>query len=229
MNQIEHLQEQGEMEGSSVADNRQLFLKLHSEFRLLQLVWHRNKNQHRVALWWRRLGMLKSNCAQVLDILQKRVLKSKNNTVRLFKLVNGYISKQIARTYRDFNGVIALGQFVTLGVVLIGILSRIYNVYMDIMRCFEDNFKELGCLEKAKVHQGAKEQEPLLERGIQLGSTLEDYGEEIIIDNETVTNKNTVPTMVPSQSASGLKPKVQQSAKKKKKKKSKSAIDSIFG
>lgn len=211
------------MEGTDkLATQRDLYLQLRKEFRLLHLVWHRNKNQHRVSVWWKRLSMMKRNCAQVVEILQKPAVEKTTDVVRLYKLVNDFNKRQVPKTYHDFNGVIGLGQFVTLGVVLVGLLSRVFSTYKQILSVFQVKFQDAGCLDKPvllEAHASVAE----VQTQSYLG--LEEIGEEVVEEvtktiqttGETKTNVDIVPML-------GKK-----ASKKKKKKKSKSVIDSIFG
>jgi len=43
---------------------------LEADERILHLVYHRNKNQHRLAKWWKWLSMLKRSVANLLMELQ---------------------------------------------------------------------------------------------------------------------------------------------------------------
>lgn len=167
--------------------------------------------------------MLKRNCAQVVELLQKKVLRKDNDVVKLYRLISGLISKQASKTYRDFNGVIALGQFVTLGVVLVGLLSRIYSIYGQLMVIFENKFKKTGCLDRS-LPQKSIEDDGLRGNETQLGPELEDFGEEVIAELNGTTREDSIATSVPFKAKPAEKP-----SRKKKKNKSKSAIDSIFG
>lgn len=197
-----------------VGSQRDLFLQLRKEFLLLHLVWHRNKNQHRVSAWWKRFNMMKRNCGQVLEILQKPSIEKAGDVISLYKLVNDFNKRQIAKTYRDFNGVIALGQFVTLGVTLIGLLSRVFSTYKLILAFFHARFQEVGCLDRIS---GKTQEIPASLGEDQPYPDMEEIGEEITVIPVEATTYN-AESILPSKKVS-----------KKKKKKSKSVIDSIFG
>ncbi|QLQ82344.1 hypothetical protein HG537_0H01050 [Torulaspora globosa] len=186
---------------------RDLFLKLRKEFLLIHLVWHRNKNQHRGSVWWKRLNMLKRNCGQVLEILQKPSIERAGDVVKLYKLVNDFNKRQLSKTYRDFNGVIGLGQFVTLGVTLIGLLSRIYSIYKLVLGFFWTKFRDVGCLDRT-----------ISVKAEDVPAEMEEIGEEIIGTSLEATAVTVTESILPGKKVS-----------KKKKKKSKSVIDSIFG
>lgn len=211
------------MEGiNEIKSHRELYLLLLKEFRLIHLVWHRNKNQHRVSTWWKRLAMMKRNCGQVIEILQHPTVDKNRDLVRLYKLINDFKRRQLPRTYYDFNGVIGLGQFVTLGVVLVGLLSRVFVVYKRLMELFEDRFKDAGCVDDHVLPAPADLDLPL--EKIQTYNEVEEIGEEIHEQSVgKISNFQEVVTPTVKKPLAGKK------SSKKKKKKTKSVIDSIFG
>lgn len=221
------------MDNDIPVNHRDLYVKLHQEYRLLHLVYHRNKNQHRVAQWWKRLNMLKRNCGQVVELLQNKNLRNNCELVKLYHLVNGFTKRQISKSYYDFNGVIALGQFVTLGVVLVGLLSRIYVIYKEILDLYATKFESVGCLARSRGqnHQQSSEakqqQEKLLESIAQ-----EELGEEMtqaIVRSPEIAIPSSKAMVEPSEAEFHEEKKKEKRTKKKKTKKTKSAIDGIFG
>lgn len=214
---------------SAIMDHKDLYLELLNEFRLLHLIYHRNKNQHRVSIWWKQLNMLKRNSAQVLELLSKnhnRSLKNQNDIRRLYRIIHDFISKHLHKAYYDFNGVITLGQFVTLGVVLVGLLSKTYSIYVKIIDRYKITFDKLGCIGKNII----RKKQFIMEEAYETQAIIEtmndeEIGQEIIDipEERTLSLEKSVQTY----SIPGLK---QSKVKKKKKaKKNKSAIDSIFG
>lgn len=131
----------------------------------------------------------------------------------------------------DFNSIIALGQFVSLGMVLVASLSAIYSVVAELAD---------GSQRKAEA------QKPEIKKGLDLD---DDLGEEIQFDfSATATSLNANLVDYPKKSAyeeapykivkkekkekrskdTSEKEKVKKEKKKKEKKK-KSAMDDIFG
>lgn len=219
------------MENDIPVNHLDLYVKLHQEYRLLHLLYHRNKNQHRVAQWWKRLNMLKRNCGQVVELLQNKKFKNDREFVKLYHLVNRFTKRQISKSYYDFNGVIALGQFVTLGVVLVGLLSRIYAIYREILELYATKFESVGCLTRSRVQdpQQSSQAEQHLEKLLESISK-EELGEEISqaigTSHETsVTVPSSEVMVAPSESEFDKEKK----KRTKKRKKPKSAIDGIFG
>lgn len=186
-----------------------LYLHLVQELRILHLVYHRNKNQHQRSHWWKRLNMLKRNCNQVVGLLAVKRVENVKDLSRLYKLLNGFINKQSIKTYHDFNSVIALGQFVSLGVILIGILARIYAIYRKLLEIYESKFKDSGFIR-------VPSEKPIETNQFMESLVQEELGEVVPI--EPKTTKSTAPeNNIPKKESS------------KRKKKKKSTIDSIFG
>ncbi|KAG0660491.1 hypothetical protein C6P45_001576 [Maudiozyma exigua] len=139
--------------------------------------------------------------------------------------------------YYEFNGVITLGQFPTLGVVLIGHLSRIHHLFKELLPLIDKQIvdkniqKQNDNLEQKIISANDEELETLAtENNEELG--------EIITETEIQDSKEpssqleavTIKTIDKVQDKRNTKNKVDKIKKKKNKsKRSKSAIDSIFG
>ncbi|KAJ5545351.1 hypothetical protein N7535_006259 [Penicillium sp. DV-2018c] len=83
-------------------------LAVHS---MLHLIFHRNKNQHHRAKWWKWLSILKR---ATLDLVRSDVESQKHLATQI-----------IPRCYIAFSTVVADNQFSTLGVVLLSALARL--------------------------------------------------------------------------------------------------------
>ncbi|CCD26018.2 Rmp1p NDAI_0G02430 [Naumovozyma dairenensis CBS 421] len=252
---------------------KDLYLKLHQEFRILHLLYHRNKNQHRLSIWWKRFNMLKRNCAQVIELIEyhykqpeyngkmtssssskSKRQKQKIVIIRLYRLIHSMFSKRyLSKMYYDFNGIIALGQFVTLGVVLVGLLGRIYSIYLELFELNRNNFKHVGCIIKDipinKIL--VNETNQAIMKSINQEELGEELGEEISIDDTMHNVRNTIieqqldDNVIEMKISTGIRiqenittehtiekkkdNKIKKKKNKKSKSKSKSAIDSIFG
>lgn len=87
--------------------------QLLTEFQILHLIYYRSINQHRVAVWWKYLEMLHRH-------LRKVVVDPTNQyEIRYIK------QRLLRKCYYEFNGIIALGQFINLGFTLVGLISRV--------------------------------------------------------------------------------------------------------
>ncbi|CAG8901921.1 unnamed protein product [Penicillium egyptiacum] len=84
-------------------------LEVHS---MLHLIFHRNKNQHRRAKWWKWLSILKR---ATLDFARSGVKSHLATHV-------------IPRCYIAFSTVLADNQFSTLGIVLLAVLARLSKI-----------------------------------------------------------------------------------------------------
>ncbi|CUS24074.1 LAQU0S13e02696g1_1 [Lachancea quebecensis] len=190
--------------------------RLHQEVRYVFLIYHRNKNQHRMAVWWKHFNELKRSSAQVLELLQHKKLNAVQ-TKRLYSLLKKFQKKQLCQMYFSFNGVVGLGQFVTLGVVLIGLLARIHALYCQIYADYDTEFKKLSLIKFEQTTTTKVSMEKQLQSLVseELGEVVD---EPMIPLQRTNTSLNTMPASIQK-----TKPK------KKTKKKKKSAIDDIFG
>lgn len=159
--------------------------------------------------------MLKRNCDQVVRLLLGKKICKRGELTRLYHLLNGFVKKQLEKTYQDFNGIITLGQFVTLGVVLVGILARVYGIYKNLLEMYESEFIDAGFIRvpSEKPNETKEFMESLVE---------EELGEAV--SSEAVSSDISAPKIVRPADDNGSKKK-----DSKKKKKKKSAIDSIFG
>lgn len=112
--------------------------KLESEFGILHLVYHRSHNQHRVAVWWRHLNLIHRKIRHVVQDL--RALENTHNPKKraaLRRQIVGcaayLVHKNIMKkALYEFHSIIALGQFINLGLVLVGSVSAIYGVLVEI-------------------------------------------------------------------------------------------------
>lgn len=209
--------------------NKKLVVQLRQELRIVYLIYHRNKNQHGATVWWKQLNILKRNVAQAVRIIEGLVFRGvchDKQLLKLHSLLYSILKLQIKKMYYDFNGVISLGQFVTLGVVLIGNLARIYTVYMHIYDTLEEDFRRIGCIKNntSSVNPGMSDNEV---REALESIADEEIGEEIGEDLETMAIFKSTDDHSKVLAASGKKDN--KYGKKKKQKKKKSAIDDLFG
>lgn len=181
---------------------------LTTEYQLLHLVYHRNYNQHRVARWWRSFNELHRHVRRVL-----KLLSVKKSSPALSLEIKYIVNKLIKKCYWEFNGIVALGQFVPLGLVLIGLLARINSLLLPGV---------------------PKKHEPIIDKQVDDKICLgEDIGEDM--EQTVITAKASTADDVINYSATpvsiddifGSKPKKLKPKKQKKQKKS--AIDNIFG
>lgn len=199
-------------------DMKAVIRALEQEYRLILLLNHRNKNQHRVASWYGSFNELKRNCGQIVELLGLTRLKTTcmrdDKWVKLHRLLQRALFRQLKRWYWDFNSIIALGQFVTLGCVLVALLANVRALYMKIWELSYDEFIRCECFIK-KIIKGKKES--VMDDGEELGEAINEDIRNVVREREHVE-----PIQV-------VEPETDKKKKKKKKKKNKSAIDGIFG
>ncbi|MCJ1260226.1 hypothetical protein MMC22_000085 [Lobaria immixta] len=95
-----------------------LIIRLQATSKLLQLLHHRNKNQHRHAKWWKWLAMLK-RC--VNKLIQE--LKASDQTTANFR--TSYMKNiLIPKCYVPFAQLVKDKQFSALGLAVVGELAR---------------------------------------------------------------------------------------------------------
>ncbi|KAJ5099136.1 hypothetical protein N7532_006137 [Penicillium argentinense] len=91
--------------------------EIRAVYSILHLLYHRNKNQHQRAKWWKWLSMLKRTASE-LAFPESKVFAASS--------CPQYLSlRLIPRCYHAFSTVVADNQFATLGVVLLAALARL--------------------------------------------------------------------------------------------------------
>lgn len=216
--------------------------KLENEYGILHLIYHRDHNQHHVAVWWKDLNQLHRCIRKILrkiyefEETKKHVIKQRLHAETLALARSMIKTRLFTRCYYSFNGIIALGQFVTLGLTLVGSLSALYALTMKI-RGLTDTLASITL----KTSLGNSKRIS----GVPETALDDDLGEEILFEEKPTVVKNQEGEAMRKphepapkrklddiESIFGDKPKKKKKEKKEKKpkeKKKKSAIDDIFG
>lgn len=199
------------------------YVRLHQEYRYIHLLNHRNKNQHRVAIWWKWFSLMKRNVASVVEVLQRASRAKKGPTSRdmriLYRLLHNFFNME-SKLYYSFNGVIQLGQFLSLGVVLVGLLARVHSIYEELVDKFREQFIVLGCFHVPKYDRKLE--------GTSESTSLEEVGE--LIEEDELPKMADTPTDIMLPVPTKPEKEMKETKKKKKKKKKKtSVIDDLFG
>ncbi|KAF8457167.1 hypothetical protein BGX38DRAFT_1046140, partial [Terfezia claveryi] len=108
-------------------------LCLMQESNLLHLIFHRNKNQHRLSKWWKDLSLLRSNVRKLIVELEsvgelqagKPAAPARERVDSRLRIMRRGV---IPRAWVAFTGVVATTQFSALGMILLGVLGRIYEI-----------------------------------------------------------------------------------------------------
>ena len=87
--------------------------KLKLELSLLQILHHRNKNQHHLQQFFKHLAILKRTLARLLELGNPEYILERLRTVT------------IPKAWEEFSRVVARGEFVNLGLVLCACVGRI--------------------------------------------------------------------------------------------------------
>lgn len=190
---------------------KDIIQSLHQEYRYIQLVYHRNKNQHGSTHWWRHFNTLKRSISQILRQCQYNKVERESCKYAIKR----FLKVQLPAIYYAFQGVLTMGQFVTLGVVLMGLLARSRALLLQLQP--EDDVVEI---------KTPKESSKEVSEVIPSVSGGEDLGMEIVEDAPV---EQSLLQLKPTKEDSHKVKKNKKQSKKSKSKKSKSAIDSIFG
>lgn len=203
--------------------------RLQTEYAILHLIYHRNHNQHRVAIWWRYLNMVHRGVRKVLrgiyEVEEAKKIKRREQLQKeVVVTANHLLLRVMSKAFHHFHGVIALGQFVNLGLVLVANLSALRALLQEI--------------------EGVGKREMKVEEPLPV-EVDDDIGEEVAyelvskppipkkIEIEVKPEKRTPVIDIDHLSQDHEKKKKKKSKldseKKKKKKKSKSVMDDIFG
>jgi ribonuclease MRP protein subunit RMP1 len=106
---------------------------LRDEADLLHLLFHRNKNQHRLLKWWQWLSTLRRNLTKLLAehdlITNAKTTPNRNAAVVKFKDRVAFMRTVVVPSaYTAFGSVIESRVFAPLGMVLIGVLARVWKI-----------------------------------------------------------------------------------------------------
>ena len=108
----------------------------------IHFVCHRNHNQHRKTHWWCQFNIFKRCIKRILEYINDNVHNKSNNHTNLQNIVQGRCCQNL--TWKFFKVPITvlyivnfkmfwqLGQFVTLAVVLIGLLAKCHSLLLQL-------------------------------------------------------------------------------------------------
>ena len=113
-------------------DSAQLKL-LRDDLDLIHLLFHRNKNQHRLLKWWQWIATLRRNLSKLLFehdlITTAKTTPNRNTAVANYKARLAFMRKIVVPSaYAAFGTVIAMKSFAPLGLVLTGVLARVWKI-----------------------------------------------------------------------------------------------------
>lgn len=111
--------------------------QLQNEYAILHLLYHRNYNQHRVAVWWRYFDMIHRGVRKVLRGIYeaqeaKKIRRREELEKEVAAVASHLLTRVMGKAFYHFHSVIALGQFVNLGFVLVANLSALRSLLLEI-------------------------------------------------------------------------------------------------
>lgn len=126
--------------------------ELTNEYYIIHLIYHRNRNQHRLLIWWKHFNIIHRKLRQIVKLFIERdeANNQKKKTLKeneIVKVSNYLIRKKVlSKAYYEFNGIIALGQFLTLGLALVASLSKISSILIQIKGVNQDSKDKVSLL-----------------------------------------------------------------------------------
>ena len=208
--------------------------KLRLELSLLQILHHRNKNQHHLQPFFKHLAILKRNLTRLLELSESEYILERLRTVT------------IPKAWEEFSRVVARGEFVNLGLVLCACVGRIAYCLGGIVGAEE----MVTAMEvEATITEETDELGEVVMREVLLGNTVEIAGtrdigkdgdlvtpsrltssagvDEDIRPGTTMTTRISEITVVSPREQRGLGD-IEPPARKKRKRKRKDDIDELF-
>lgn len=153
--------------------------KLETEYGITHLLLHRNRNQHRVTVWWKYLNMIHRNIRKLIEHIHgstdaRKILDRERHREAALEVACYLLKKRLfSKAYYEFNGIIELGQFSTLGMVLVACLSKLYTLVLEIE----------GLRERLRLPAAGRKPEKTTE----VNSFEEELGEEVVLPTKPDT------------------------------------------
>jgi ribonuclease MRP protein subunit RMP1 len=106
---------------------------LRDDLDLLHLLFHRHKNQHRLLKWWQWFGTLRRNLNKLLAehdlVTAAKSTPQRNEALQRYTKRAEFLRRIVAPSaYNSFCSVIANKNFAPLGLVLTGVLGRVWKI-----------------------------------------------------------------------------------------------------
>ncbi|KAK9459479.1 uncharacterized protein V1516DRAFT_612239, partial [Lipomyces oligophaga] len=106
---------------------------LNSEYELLHLIIHRNRNQHRMQKWWKYVSILHRKIRLLLHsdsqfLINLPLAEVPDPVFDEVECCRYLVYKVIPKAYGAFQRLLASGKFVALSLVLVAITCRIFSI-----------------------------------------------------------------------------------------------------
>jgi len=120
--------------------------ELSSISQILSAAAHRNKNQHRLAKWWKPFSVLRRNLYKLISELEtlsaneERLGETKKTTASrevVERRAEFMVEWVVPKCYLAFSAVVADNQFASLGLMLVGTLARAQKVIKPLRKEIE--------------------------------------------------------------------------------------------
>lgn len=164
-----------------------------NEYQIVHLIYYRSRNQHRISTWWKYFSILHRKLRWVVQH------PDDGTTITFLR------KRLLPKCYWEFNLILALGQFINLGITLIGVVAKVDALLAELdVGIIDDSRPKMvsALLFPSPPHAGSAGSVGSAESTVDMSA----------IDAVTATTTRT-----------------KKSKKDKKKKKAKRAIDDIFG
>lgn len=212
--------------------------ELENEYYIIHLIYHRNRNQHRLLIWWKYFNIIHRKLRQIVKLFIERdeANNQKKRTLKeneIVKLSNYLICKKVlSKAYYEFNGIIALGQFLTLGLALVASLSKISSILIQIKGVSQgsiDKVSLLGCEKPGFAEKSGSEPYIDEELGVPINTSTETKA-ELTEKKRTASDRDEKSVdHTPSKDELGIDDIFSRKKRKLRKHKKKNDIDKIFG
>lgn len=166
-----------------------------NEYQIVHLIYYRSRNQHRISTWWKYFSILHRKLRWVVDNPED------GTTIR-------YLRKRLLpKCYWEFNLMIALGQFINLGIALVGVVAKVDALLAELEP-------------QAKFPKTTRKHIPTVSRV----DTVSGAGSA-----DSTVDMSAIAAITDTFATTKAKSSKKDKKDKKKKKKAKLAIDDIFG
>lgn len=212
--------------------------ELTNEYYIIHLIYHRNRNQHRLLIWWKYFNIIHRKLRQIIKLFLERdeasnQKKRKSKEDEIVDISNYLIHKKVlSKAYYEFNGIIALGQFLTLGLALVATLSKINSILIQIKGVNLKSTDRVGLLDRSRLGFDERSRGEIYNNE-ELGAPINVSAETNI---ELTERKRTAPkrdekstNYVPNRGDLGIDDIFSRKKRKQRKHKKKNDIDKIFG
>lgn len=238
------------MSAQSYALNESDKVILRQELDLVSVIHHRNKNQHHSATWYRHLKYLKSSLTRITRVVRteqqndrrkKKQAGQRQSVPQVQKECEAFLTR-VRSMYLSFSQIVGTWQYVPLGMVLIGILARVFQIVRRPREEMQDTKVENVEVDDPVMSKGAYDSDvgEVVARPLSCSGPVADESETHVLQSivgsldsmmEIPMNDSSISLPISNSFAPKIsreKTNTTQVKKKKKKRKALDEIDKIF-